>query len=107
MDWGRGIDLRLFPENIEFKGDCRTSGFRCVEMQENKPWKFQVSLHFVFYCTFSSHYHLLGSVPCYQVDTYGLCVVVHMMLHSSYMEIYKKPSPDGGYVYQPKASFKR
>ncbi|KAL6138003.1 hypothetical protein ACLB2K_063291 [Fragaria x ananassa] len=82
VDWGRGIDLRLFPENIEFKGDCRTSGFRCVEMQENKPWKFQV-------------------------DTYGLCVVVHMMLHSSYMEIYKKPSPDGGYVYQPKASFKR
>ncbi|XP_050382639.1 mitotic checkpoint serine/threonine-protein kinase BUB1 [Argentina anserina] len=82
VDWGRGIDLRLFPENIKFKGDCRTSGFRCVEMQQNKPWTFQV-------------------------DTYGLCVVVHMMLHSSYMEIDKKPSSDGGYVYLPKASFKR
>ncbi|XP_062020062.1 mitotic checkpoint serine/threonine-protein kinase BUB1 [Rosa rugosa] len=82
VDWGRGIDLRLFPDNMEFKGDCRTSGFRCVEMQENKPWTFQV-------------------------DTYGLCVVVHMMLHNSYMEIDKKPSPDGGYVYLPKASFKR
>lgn len=43
VDWGRGIDLSLFPENTEFKGDCRTSGFRCVEMQEHKPWKFQVS----------------------------------------------------------------
>lgn len=44
VDWGRGIDKRLFPENAEFKGDCRTSGFRCIEMQENKPWTFQASL---------------------------------------------------------------
>ncbi|KAK9922585.1 hypothetical protein M0R45_031045 [Rubus argutus] len=82
VDWGRGIDLHLFPDNMEFKGDCRTSGFRCVEMQENKPWTFQV-------------------------DTYGLCVIVHMMLHNSYMEIDKKPSPDGGYVYLPMSSLKR
>ncbi|WJZ99203.1 hypothetical protein VitviT2T_017668 [Vitis vinifera] len=82
VDWGRGIDLSLFPSNTEFKGDCRTSGFRCVEMQEHKPWKFQV-------------------------DTYGLCVIVHMMLHNSYMAIEKKPSFDGGYIYQPKSPFKR
>ncbi|XP_034211613.1 mitotic checkpoint serine/threonine-protein kinase BUB1 isoform X2 [Prunus dulcis] len=82
VDWGRGIDMHLFPDNMEFKGDCRTSGFRCVEMQENRPWTFQV-------------------------DTYGLCVVVHMMLHNSYMEIEKKLSPEGGYIYQPKSSFKR
>uniref|UniRef100_A0A5B7CE93 Putative mitotic checkpoint serine/threonine-protein kinase BUB1 n=1 Tax=Davidia involucrata TaxID=16924 RepID=A0A5B7CE93_DAVIN len=82
VDWGRGIDLSLFPEKIKFKGDCRTSGFRCIEMQENMPWTFQV-------------------------DSYGLCVIVHMMLHNSYMEIEKKASSDGGYVYQPKSSFKR
>ncbi|KAG6722637.1 hypothetical protein I3843_03G172900 [Carya illinoinensis] len=82
VDWGRGIDKRLFPENAEFKGDCRTSGFRCVEMQENKPWTFQV-------------------------DTYGLCVIVHMMLHNSYMEIEKKKSSGGGYIYLPKSSLKR
>ncbi|XP_008229738.1 PREDICTED: mitotic checkpoint serine/threonine-protein kinase BUB1 [Prunus mume] len=82
VDWGRGIDMHLFPDNMEFKGDCRTSGFRCVEMQENRPWTFQV-------------------------DTYGLCVVVHMMLHNSYMEIEKKLSPEGGYIYQPKSSLKR
>ncbi|KAM7271709.1 hypothetical protein ACFE04_030923 [Oxalis oulophora] len=81
VDWGRAIDLHLFPHNTEFKGDCRTSGFRCVEMREDKPWKFQV-------------------------DRYGLCVIAHMMLHGSYMEIEKKASNDG-YVYQPKASFKR
>ncbi|XP_042488030.1 mitotic checkpoint serine/threonine-protein kinase BUB1 [Macadamia integrifolia] len=81
VDWGRGIDLSLFPDGTEFEGDCRTSGFRCVEMQENKPWKFQV-------------------------DTYGLCVIVHMMLHGSYMEI-QKVSSDGSYIYQPKSSLKR
>ncbi|KAH9743935.1 mitotic checkpoint serine/threonine-protein kinase BUB1 [Citrus sinensis] len=42
-----------------------------------------------------------------QVDTYGLCAIVHMMLHSSYMEVEKKASPDGGLVYLPKLSFKR
>ncbi|KAM1717968.1 hypothetical protein ACFX11_025738 [Malus domestica] len=82
VDWGRGIDLHLFPDNVEFTGDCRTSGFRCAEMQENRPWT-------------------------YQVDTYGLCVVVHTMLHNSYMEIDKKPSPEGGHFYLPKSSFKR
>ncbi|KAK2651157.1 hypothetical protein Ddye_018668 [Dipteronia dyeriana] len=83
VDWGRGIDLRLFPDNIDFTGDCRTSGFRCVEMQEKKPWKFQV-------------------------DTYGLCVIVHMMLHGGRsLEVEKKASPDGGFFYQPRSSFKR
>lgn len=42
-----------------------------------------------------------------QVDAYGLCVVVHMMLHNLYMEIEKKTSPGGGYIYQPKTNFKR
>lgn len=43
VDWGRGIDLSLFPADTKFVGDCRTSGFCCVEMREEKPWKFQVS----------------------------------------------------------------
>ncbi|XP_058735217.1 mitotic checkpoint serine/threonine-protein kinase BUB1-like [Vicia villosa] len=82
VDWGRGIDLRLFPDHTIFKADCRTSGFRCIEMQENKPWKFQV-------------------------DAYGLCGVVHVMLHNSYMQIVKKESPDGGSAYHPRLPFKR
>ncbi|XP_015573938.2 mitotic checkpoint serine/threonine-protein kinase BUB1 isoform X1 [Ricinus communis] len=82
VDWGKGIDLHLFPDDIKFEGDCRTSGFRCIEMQEKKQWRFQV-------------------------DTYGLCVVVHTMLHNSYMEIEKKATYDGGYVYLPKTSFRR
>ncbi|EYU42135.1 hypothetical protein ABFS82_13G031200 [Erythranthe guttata] len=82
VDWGRGIDLSLFPKGTKFIGDSRTSGFRCIEMQENKPWTFQV-------------------------DMYGLCVIVHLMLHNSYMEIEKRASFDGNFVYQPKSHYKR
>ncbi|KAI5387817.1 hypothetical protein KIW84_073781 [Lathyrus oleraceus] len=82
VDWGRGIDLRLFPDHTTFKADCRTSGFRCIEMQESKPWKFQV-------------------------DAYGLCGVVYVMLHNSYMQIVKKESSDGGSLYHPRLPFKR
>ncbi|XP_057792451.1 mitotic checkpoint serine/threonine-protein kinase BUB1 [Salvia miltiorrhiza] len=82
VDWGRGIDLSVFPKGTKFMGDSRTSGFRCIEMQEKKPWTFQV-------------------------DMYGLCVIVHMMLHNSYMEIEKKASPGGGFYYQPKSHYKR
>ncbi|XP_028761683.1 mitotic checkpoint serine/threonine-protein kinase BUB1 [Neltuma alba] len=82
VDWGRGIDLRLFTDHTVFNGDCRTSGFRCIEMQEKRTWKFQV-------------------------DAYGLCAVVHLMLHNAYMEIVKKESSDGGHVYLPRLPFKR
>ncbi|XP_047948462.1 mitotic checkpoint serine/threonine-protein kinase BUB1-like [Salvia hispanica] len=82
VDWGRGIDLSSFPEGTKFMGDCRTSGFRCIEMQEKKPWTFQV-------------------------DMYGLCVIVHMMLHNKYMKVEKIASPEGGFHYQPKEHYKR
>ncbi|XP_020692988.1 mitotic checkpoint serine/threonine-protein kinase BUB1 [Dendrobium catenatum] len=82
VDWGRGIDLGLFPAGTNFIGDCHTSGFRCVQMQENQPWT-------------------------YQVDTYGLCVIVHMMLHGSYLTLEKKAKPNGSDHYQPKKPFKR
>ncbi|XP_075497955.1 mitotic checkpoint serine/threonine-protein kinase BUB1 isoform X2 [Primulina tabacum] len=82
VDWGRGIDLDLFPQGTKFIGDSRTSGFRCLEMQENKPWNFQV-------------------------DLYGMCVVVHLMLHNTYMEIEKRYSSDGNCFYQPKSHYKR
>ncbi|XP_066390849.1 mitotic checkpoint serine/threonine-protein kinase BUB1-like isoform X2 [Miscanthus floridulus] len=82
VDWGRGIDLNLFPSPTEFHGDCGTSGFRCIEMQEHRNWT-------------------------YQVDTYGLCVVAHMMLHGTCMSVEKVPRIGGGYEYRPKLPFKR
>lgn len=38
---------------------------------------------------------------------YGLCVIVHVMLHNSYMEIEKKATPEGSFHYQPKSHYKR
>ncbi|KAL7000420.1 non-specific serine,threonine protein kinase [Sarracenia purpurea var. burkii] len=115
VDWGRGIDLSLFPDGTMFKGDCRTSGFRCIEMQENKPWTYQASAHLtILYLVFGSpndyfmiFYTLTLLLTDSQVDTYGLCVIAHMMLHNSYMEIEKKKSSDGGYFYRPKSTLKR
>lgn len=52
-----------------------------------------------------SLFHMI-SLLC-KVDTYGLCVIVHMMLHGSYMTIEKKVNPDGSYHYGPKLPFKR
>ncbi|WVZ66035.1 hypothetical protein U9M48_015312 [Paspalum notatum var. saurae] len=82
VDWGRGIDLNLFPAGTEFNGDCGTSGFRCIEMQEHRNWT-------------------------YQVDTYGLCVIVHMMLHGVAMSVEKVPKAGGGDEYRPKLPLKR
>ncbi|KAL5730430.1 non-specific serine/threonine protein kinase [Ranunculus cassubicifolius] len=83
IDWGRGIDANLFPSGTQFNGDCQTSCFRCTEIQEKRPWKFQV-------------------------DTYGLCGIVHMMLHGSFMTVEKVSSSEGKYLYQPnKAPLKR
>ncbi|CAJ1978907.1 unnamed protein product [Sphenostylis stenocarpa] len=62
VDWGRGIDLKLFPDHTLFKGDCKTSGFRCIEMLEDKPWKFQArhllncstnAMELIIYCLLS------------------------------------------------------
>ncbi|CAL1356907.1 unnamed protein product [Linum trigynum] len=82
IDWGRAIDLHLFPSHVEFEGSCRTSGFRCVEMQENKRWKCQA-------------------------DSYNLCGVAHLMLHGSYMEIERKRTSDADHVYMPRLPFRR
>jgi len=52
-------------------------------------------------------FEFLFFITCKQVDAYGLCANVHVMLHGSYMEVVKKEQSDGGYVYLPKLPFKR
>ncbi|MCO5594281.1 hypothetical protein L7F22_048310 [Adiantum nelumboides] len=82
IDWGRSIDLNLLAPGTLLEGDCKTSGFQCVEMQQQKPWTFQV-------------------------DTYGLCCIVHVMLYGSYMEIEAEANSYKMQSYRPKVSFKR
>ncbi|KAH7306839.1 hypothetical protein KP509_22G033700 [Ceratopteris richardii] len=79
IDWGRSIDLSLFPPGTMLEGDCKTSGFQCIEMQQKKPWTLQT-------------------------DTYGLCCIVHIMLHGSYMEIERDAKMQ---MFRPKVPLKR
>lgn len=43
IDFGRSIDMALFPPNTAFKKSCGTSAFVCTEMKLNLPWNYHVS----------------------------------------------------------------
>ena len=52
------------------QGDSQTDAFRCIEMQEKRPWGFGV-------------------------DAYGICSTVHCLLFGEYMQVEKTISPAG------------
>lgn len=64
IDFGRSIDLKMYPSSVQFIGDCHTDGFQCIEMRENRPWTFQI-------------------------DTFGICATVHCLLFGDYMKVEK------------------
>ena len=51
-------------------------------------------------------YFILGWIVL-QVDTYGLCCIVHIMLHGSYMELQTVVDSQNKKKFQPKIPFKR
>lgn len=79
IDFGRSIDTTLYPPNAQFYGDYHVSGFKCREMEEGRPWTFQT-------------------------DYYGLCGVIHCLLHGSYMQTVRDPRTN---EWKPKEPFKR
>ncbi|RHZ29318.1 hypothetical protein DYB31_004643 [Aphanomyces astaci] len=64
IDFGRAIDLQLYPPDTAFCGDCHASGFQCVEMLTKTQWT-------------------------HQIDTFGLCATIHLLLFGEYMECVK------------------
>ncbi|RHY89295.1 hypothetical protein DYB37_005219 [Aphanomyces astaci] len=64
IDFGRAIDLQLYPLDTAFCGDCHASGFQCVEMLTKTQWT-------------------------HQIDTFGLCATIHLLLFGEYMECVK------------------
>ena len=42
IDFGRAIDIQVFPEGTMFSGSSETDGFLCPQMLEGRPWKWQV-----------------------------------------------------------------
>jgi checkpoint serine/threonine-protein kinase len=79
IDFGRSLDLSLYPEGTVFTSDCHADGFQCIEMKTNQPWT-------------------------YQTDIFGICAVAHTMLHADYLEVVQEPTTAR---WKPKEPFKR
>ncbi|KEY71641.1 hypothetical protein S7711_08107 [Stachybotrys chartarum IBT 7711] len=45
IDFGRGIDMKCFPSDVEFIADWKTSAQDCAEMREGRPWTWQIDYH--------------------------------------------------------------
>ncbi|KAH3672247.1 hypothetical protein WICMUC_004342 [Wickerhamomyces mucosus] len=77
IDFGRSIDMTLFPKNSEFRSSWKTDQQDCSEMREGKTWT-------------------------YQADYYGIAGIIHTMLFGSFIET----AHDGG-KYKLANSLKR
>ena len=44
IDFGRSIDMKLFPAGTTFSANCYTEDFQCIEMKEGRAWTTQVPL---------------------------------------------------------------
>lgn len=45
IDFGRGIDARMFKTNAQFIADWPSSAQDCAEIRECRPWKWQIDYH--------------------------------------------------------------
>ncbi|CAM9674378.1 unnamed protein product [Chrysoparadoxa australica] len=67
IDFGRAIDLRNFPDDVQFscsEQQVADKEFMCIEMRLGRPWR-------------------------HQVDLYGVATCIHFLLHGSYLEVMK------------------
>lgn len=51
IDFGRSIDMTLFPQDTVFTHTVKTADFVCHEMREKLPWTYQVTflrLYFIY-----------------------------------------------------------
>ena len=61
IDFGRGVDMRVFRPDVQFVADWEAEPQDCAEMREMRPWT-------------------------YQLDYHGLAGIVHSMLFGRYIE---------------------
>jgi checkpoint serine/threonine-protein kinase len=88
IDFGRGIDMRAFPPDVQFVADWKTSAQDCAEMREGRPWTWQIDYH-------------------------GLAGTLHVLLFGKYIETVRcdagglGTSGVGGRRYRVRESLKR
>jgi checkpoint serine/threonine-protein kinase len=61
IDFGRGIDMKVFKPDVQFIADWKTGPQDCAEMRELRPWT-------------------------YQIDYHGLAGIIHSMLFGKYID---------------------
>lgn len=61
IDFGRGIDMKVFTPTVQFIADWKTTPQDCAEMRELRPWT-------------------------YQIDYHGLAGIIHSMLFGKYID---------------------
>ncbi|KAG5438055.1 hypothetical protein PCANB_000402 [Pneumocystis canis] len=67
IDFGRGIDLKMFSSQVQFITDSETDEQDCAEMREARPWT-------------------------YQIDYHGLATIIHTLLFGKHIEIVPEKS---------------
>lgn len=89
VDFGRAIDLNSANEDLStlmdtlFTGAASTEEMMCVSMRQRLPWSFDV-------------------------DTYGICASVHLLLFGAQLEIAKSASNGSKHKrWMPKRDFPR
>lgn len=82
IDFGRGIDMKLFSPNVQFIADWKTDQQDCAEMREMRPWT-------------------------YQIDYYGLAAIIHSMLFGKYIESTAERGGLGAKKYRITSTLKR
>ncbi|KAI1000578.1 hypothetical protein K3495_g7617 [Podosphaera aphanis] len=61
IDFGRGIDMKVFDSNVQFIADWESGPQDCAEIREMRPWT-------------------------YQIDYHGLSGILHSMLFGKYID---------------------
>ena len=86
IDFGRGIDMKVFRPDVQFIADWKTSAQDCAEMRELRPWT-------------------------YQIDYHGLAGIIHSMLFGKYIDTVADRATKLGAgatkTYKIRESFKR
>lgn len=83
IDFGRGIDMKVFRPDVQFIADWKTGPQDCAEMRELRPWT-------------------------YQIDYHGLAGIIHSMLFGKYIDtVADKSAGIGARSWRIRESLKR
>lgn len=86
IDFGRCIDMTLFPPKTTFTYMVKTADFICHEMRDKLPWTYQVNS---FQSIIISDKLIIVCCVLLQTDYFGLAGIMYMCLMSDYMKTYK------------------